>query len=156
MIEHLDEISIEDALAKESYIMDTCFILYELEEGREKKLEEFCKTHLVIMSSFNLEELGKVEKRVHNIKVAVRKFLQKNLIKKLNLDVHIGEYDREKEFSGDSLVKEIQDPSDAVMVKAAILTKSDILTRDKKHVFNAHVEDVLAKEGISVLNKLQG
>jgi len=155
MIEHLESVKFEDISFINSYILDTCFVLYELEKGNQKKLEEFCRKNNVYMTSFNLEELEKVEKRIHNIKHFVKDFLDKNLVKKIEIPIHIGEFNKEKKYAQDidsDIIKLIQDPSDAVMVATAILTKSNILTRDKHHVFTSDVENELKKYSIEVLN----
>lgn len=155
MIKNLKTISILDALLDKSYILDTCFLIYEIEKGNTRKLENFCKENACYLNSFNVEELEKVERRIPNIKHAVESFLKKKLIKIIKLDIHIGDVNTEKLFAEDTdkeLLKKIADPSDAVMVAAGIQTKSDILTRDKHHVFTIEVEKEISKFGIKILN----
>lgn len=156
MIEELETKEPLEILPDKSFLLDTCFLLYELEKDNEKKLEEFCQEHNVYMTSFNIEELEHVEKRIPNIKHKVKSFLQKKLIKKILIDVHLGETIKEKKYSDETnhnLLKKIHDPSDALLVAAAIRTKSDILTRDKHHIFTSEVENELKKFGIDVKNK---
>ena len=89
-----------------------------------------------------------MKKRVHN-------FLKNNDLKKLNVDVSPGKREDEVAFSNtvdNNILKIISDPSDAVLVACGIVTNSDILTRDKHHLFTVELENYLKKYGIRVLN----
>ncbi|MBU1854110.1 MAG: PIN domain-containing protein, partial [Nanoarchaeota archaeon] len=47
---------------------------------------------------------------------------------------------------------EEHDPSDAVMLAAAIKTDADVLTRDKHDIFNVRLENFLKEYDVKVLN----
>ena len=51
-----------------------------------------------------------------------------------------------------NILKIVSDPSDAVLVACGILTKSDIITRDKHHLFTVELENFLKRYNIRVLN----
>ena len=48
------------------------------------------------------------------------------------------------------LDRQEHDPSDAVILAAAIRAKADVLTRDKHHIFNVHMANFL--DDVKVLN----
>lgn len=140
---------------EKKYIIDTCFIIYELKEGKTKKLEEFCKLNKVFLTDFTLLELKHVEKKVSNIKHYVEHFLKEKLFELFNTNIHPGEWEQEKEYLNsvdEELLKKVSDASDGVIVAAAIKIGAIILTRDKHHIFTTNLENELKKYNISVLN----
>lgn len=155
MIEHLELIGVDEAKNQKSFILDTCFIIYEIEHGNSSRLRDFCKNNLLIISSFNFQELEKVETRIHGMKSRVHNFLKNNKIKRLDVNVSPGNRDSEINFSDEvdkNILKIVKDPSDAVLVACGILTRSDILTRDKHHLFTIELENFIKNYNISILN----
>ncbi|MBW2967569.1 hypothetical protein KY362_03720, partial [Candidatus Woesearchaeota archaeon] len=80
------------------YLLDTCFVMHCVEHDHMKKLTDFCESHDVGMSSFNLEELDHVH---HNLKGNqshhLREFLKSKCISRVSVRVSPG--DREGEVS---------------------------------------------------------
>ncbi len=139
--------------------LDTCFLIDVFEKEKQKKLEKFCSSHNVFLTSFNAEEL------VHNIhrigekaKEHIRKYLKTANISLLEISVSPGNQLHERAFveSVDSeLLRHVHDPSDAVLVAAAILTKGTILTKDKHHLFTSTLENFLNKYNIKVFKEFK-
>ena len=73
----------------------------------------------------------------------------------IDIPVHPGNWEDEHRFVS-SILPELDlvehDPSDAVILAAAIKTHADILTRDKHDMFNVRLENFLNKYNINVLN----
>ena len=89
-----------------------------------------------------------MKKRVHN-------FLKNNNIKRLNINISPGQRESEASFVNtvdENILKIISDPSDALLVACGILSHSDILTRDKHHLFTVELENYLKKYDIKVNN----
>ncbi|MCF7871418.1 hypothetical protein K9L97_00105 [Candidatus Woesearchaeota archaeon] len=142
---------------KKTILLDTCFIIYELKQGKEKKLENFLKNHEAYITSFNAEELEKITKHKPEIHHALKKLLESDLLKITNIDVKPGQRQKEKEYvqkTEPCLLKIVKDPSDAVLVAAAIKSTSDVLTRDKHHIFKDIVENKLNKYNIKIYNDI--
>lgn len=141
---------------KADYLLDTCFLIYELENNNTKNLEEFCNENNVAMISFNLEELEHVSKKISNhFKDHLRKFLKSKVIKKIVVDVHPGNREAEEEYVriiDEELLRLIPDHSDAVLIAKAFEIKASVLTRDKHHLYTS----VLANynHNIKILNNL--
>jgi predicted nucleic acid-binding protein len=137
-------------------LVDTCFFIYSFEKDREREINDF----RFAMTSFNVEELLHVMHRLHeNVKKDIRKFLHhhRENLSVLALPIHPGNKQHEVDFvdSVDSeLLHHCHDPSDAVLLAAAIKTKSDIYTRDKHHLYTGELENFLRKYGIQVFNKI--
>jgi predicted nucleic acid-binding protein len=75
----------------------------------------------------------------------------------LNLPIHPGNADKEHSFVKNILPaidKEEHDPSDAVILAAAIKVSADVLTRDKHDLFNTRMENFLRPYGVRILNKI--
>ncbi len=137
-------------------LLDTCFFIYSFEKDREREINDF----QFAMTSFNIEELCHVMHKLHeSVKKDVRKFLHRHSgnISVLSLPIHPGNRQHEVDFV-ESVDPEIlhhcHDPSDAVLLAAAIKTKSDIYTRDKHHLYTVQLENFLKKYGIKVFNKI--
>jgi len=134
-------------------LLDTCFIIYELEEGEEKRLEEFCRRDDVFVASFNIAELEHVSKNIPAIEKPLRRLLKSEAIKILEIPVSPGEREAEKKFANDTdekILRIMQDPSDAVLIAAAIRNKADVITRDKHHIFKTALENELNEYKIAV------
>lgn len=148
MKEILDELERTD---NADSLLDTCFLLYEVEHHHEKQIKG-------AITSFNAEELIHVSHKISSeLKLKIRHFLKKHSIKVLNIPVSPGNADEERKYveeADPSLLKEIHDPSDAVLIAAAIKNNVKIVyTRDKHHLYTAELENYLNKYGIEVLNK---
>lgn len=142
---------------KKSVMLDTCFIIHELIEQREKKLLEFCDENNVLTTSFNIEELKKVSKKLGHDKKKIKDFLNKAKIKIINVPVSLGEINKEKKYADDlskKILAKVHDPSDAVLVVAAINSGSNILTRDKHHLFTTQLSQELKEYGLNVYNDI--
>ncbi|NQU98877.1 PIN domain-containing protein [Candidatus Woesearchaeota archaeon] len=155
LFSNLPKLTLND---KVDYLIDTCFFIWIFEHHKEKHFKEFLEKNRCAVTSFNVEELIHVEHHLHdNIKVATRKFFHKveNLFV-VEVPVHPGNPKQEHEFVK-SILPELDekehDPSDAVLLAAAIKTKADVLTRDKHDIFNVRLENFLQKYNIKVLNK---
>ena len=136
-------------------LLDTCFIVYEIKQGNQKKLEEFCEKNDVRITSFNMAELEHVEKHLPHDKKHINKFLKNTNLPTIELDVKPGEHQQEKDYVNkvdNDLLRIIQDPSDAVLVACAIENRCDVLTRDKHHIFSAELENKLNEYGIEIRN----
>ena len=132
-------------------LLDTCFVFDLL--SREKKLPE----GKYGITSFNVEELLKVGHRLHKLKHRLREFVKKGDFVVVNVDVHIGNFESEKEFvrSVDpELLRLIPDASDAVLLAVGVKTKSDVYTKDKHHLFTVSLENYLGKYGVKVYKEL--
>lgn len=135
--------------------LDTCLIIYEIEQGNLRKLEEFSKKNDARITSFNLEELMHVEKKFGHLKRLIREAIR--ILPVHEIPVHPGDAEEEKKFvkqTSHDLLQKIKDPSDAVLIAAAINEKADVITRDKHHIFTTLLENELNKYGIRVFNSL--
>lgn len=143
--------------SKKSVVLDTCFVIHELLNQKEARLLDFCEDNVVILTSFNLEELLFTSKKLGHNKKRVKDFLGRAKLNFVKLPVSPGNAVEEKEFvnnfSSDLLFK-VHDPSDAVLVVGAILSGSDILTRDKHHLFTSVLNSELDSYGLSVFNDI--
>jgi predicted nucleic acid-binding protein len=66
-----------------------------------------------------------------------------------------GDREGERKFIQDfdnELFGIIPDPSDAVLLVAALRTKTNVLTRDKHHLFTTKLENYISEAGIKVYN----
>lgn len=142
--------------AKNLVLLDTCFILANLDDGKElKKLEAIPN---IATTSFNIEELLHVHKIKHNVKKNMKKFLKESKIKIINIDVHPGEWVKEREFveSVDKeLLSHVHDASDAVLMAVAIQTKSNVATKDKHHLFTTDLQNFLQQHQIKVFKEIK-
>lgn len=139
-----------DLSSKNHVLVDTCFLLREIEKGRENQLLKLD----FVMTSFNLEELMYVVKHIdHSLKAKIRHFLGRKRFKILELPIHPGNIEHEREFVNSvdpKLLSLVHDPSDAVLLAAAITTRSNILTKDKHHLFTQNLKNYISKYEISV------
>jgi len=154
LLNKIPKISLDNSM---DYLIDTCFFIWIFEHHKEKKFKKFLKNSRCGITSFNAEELIHVSHHIHDkLKESERHFFHNNSnLYMVQVPVHPGNWDEEHRFVS-SVLPEIDlvehDPSDAVILAAAIRTKADILTRDKHDMFNARLENFLNKYDIKVLN----
>lgn len=133
-------------------LIDTCFFLDEVIHHHEDELIGLAIT------SFNCEELVHVSKHLPgHLKKAVRKFLSEKTITIVDIPVHPGDWTKEKEFVNkidNKLLEVIRDPSDAVLLAAALKTRSIVLTKDKHHLFTVALENHLNNYGLYVFKDM--
>lgn len=153
-----------DSFPKEDYtqarnliLIDTCFLLSLLEH--QEKINKLEKIENLAMTSFNVEEIIKIEHKIeHRLKALIRKFLKKHEFLIVEIPVHVGNKEEERKFVNDadeSLLMEVSDPSDAVLIAAAIKTRSIVLTKDKHHLFTVKLENFLRDYNIKVYNNFE-
>ncbi|MFH1211775.1 MAG: PIN domain-containing protein [Candidatus Woesearchaeota archaeon] len=140
-------------------LIDTCFFIYLLEHSKEKELLKFAENNNVAITSFNVDEFLFKEHSVENdVREHARRFLKKNsALVVFDINVHPGNKDQEKSFVNSvepDLLKEIPDPSDAVLMAAAILSHSSVLTKDKHHLFTTKLENYLNRYRLKVFKEL--
>lgn len=153
LLQNIKRMKLEDA--KNFILLDTCFIINILEH--HKHLDKLKDKNLGI-TSFNVEELLHVEHRLKNEdKRMIRGFLKHPNFCIIEIPVHPGNREEERRFveSVDKdLLKNVHDPSDAVLIAAAIKTKSIVLTKDKHHLFTVILENFLEKYSLEVYKDL--
>lgn len=144
------------AKARNLILLDTCFIINTL--GHKDKLKQLLEIDNLGVTSFNIEELLYVEHKLnHEIRKGIRKFLKEGKFKILDIPVHPGNHESEKEFvreADNELLLKIADHSDAVLIATAIKTHSIILTKDKHHLFTTVLENFVQKYDIKVYKDL--
>ena len=141
-------------------LVDTCFLYWVFEHQHEKQFRDLCTTHLVALSTFNIEEFLYHAHHVNeHVRSRLRKELKDNQLRlyKLIQDVHPGnpqeEYDYIKRNQPD-LLELIPDNSDSILVIAGIQTKAHILTKDKHHLFTAQLNNYLLEKGIQIYKNI--
>lgn len=142
-------------------LLDTCFLIHVFERpSLIKKLESLCKEKTVVLTSFTIEEFLHVEHKVdEHVREGMRRFLkrQPNLFQ-YSVQTKPGRWQEEREFvmNADSrLLEKVRDPSDGVLMAAAIRLGADVLTRDKHHLYTTQLENFTRQYGITVMNKMQ-
>lgn len=153
-----------DALPKTTkhrlVLLDTCFLIDTFAKHNEGQLTELCEKHDVAITSFNVEELVHVLPKVKptDVKNHVRAYFKnKPKISVLDIPVSPGDADMEKAYVAKVdpfLAQDIPDPSDAVLIAAAIETQSVVLTKDKHHLFTALLENYMQRWGLKVLKNM--
>lgn len=141
----------------DAVLLDTCFFFDVFRRENEHKLINFCSNNNVCMTSFNVGEVVHNNHHVDDdIRHRIRNFLHKNnMLTVLNINVKPGDWIQEKAYVTSiepKLLEKIPDKSDAVLIAAAIKTKSCVITRDKHHLFTTVLENFLEKYRISVYN----
>lgn len=140
---------------KDIVLLDTCFLIDLMKH--HKKWNDLPKN--VGMTSFNAEEICFVEHRLgKELKASIRKFLKSFDLLIVDVDVHPGDRDGEKKFVDSidrDLLSYVPDASDAVLMAAAIKTKSKVLTKDKHHLFTVSLENFLNKYDLKVYKNLK-
>lgn len=144
--------------SKVDYLLDTCFLFYSLEHGHTKKLLDFCGSHSVGMSSFNLSEVDHVHHRLKGtMNHHLRDFLKQKVVSCVPVGVVPGDRDGERKYVAEfdeKLLHIVPDASDAVLFVQALRVGANVLTRDKHHLFTAVAENYSEKYGIEVLNEI--
>lgn len=139
------------------YFLDTCFIFHMLGQ-HSKELIEFCNSSNVYIISFNLDEIDYLlHKMPHEIKIRWRDFVKDAKLSSLEVPVKPGNKDDEKKYVSSfdpKLLEVIPDPSDAVLLVAAVKNRANVITRDKHHLFTVDLENYLNGYGIQVYNGL--
>ncbi|MBU4352554.1 MAG: PIN domain-containing protein [Nanoarchaeota archaeon] len=150
LLENLKRIDLDKA--KGLILLDTCFIISMLDHNSHIPLNS-------ATTSFNIEELMHVEHRLnHELRKKLRNFLKHENLIIVDINVHPGDWVTEKSFvnSVDSeLLMHIPDASDAVLLAAAVKTKSIVLTKDKHHLFTVELENFLNKYDLKVFKELK-
>ncbi len=153
LLQKIKSVSLEEA--RGLILLDTCFVINILEH--HKHLDKLKDKNLG-MTSFNVEELLHVEHKLKSEdKRMIRNFLKHPKFCIVEVPVHPGNREEEIKFvrSVDGgLLKEIHDPSDAVLIAAAIRTRSIVLTKDKHHLFTVVLENFLEKYSLEVYKDL--
>jgi len=138
--------------ARNMILLDTCFVI-SLMEQRES-LAHLARFDNIAITSFNLEELMHVEHKLdHDTRRRLRSFLKDGNFIVLDMDVHPGDRQAERDFVSSvdrELLKVIHDPSDAILLAAAIKTRSTVLTKDKHHLFTVQLENFLRTYALKV------
>lgn len=141
--------------ARNYILLDTCFLVDAL--GHNERVGKLLKLKNLAITSFNAEEFLHIERRLpHEIRKRARKMLSGLSI--IDIDVHPGEWKKEKSFVNDiepKLLITIPDASDAVLAAAAIVTTSNILTKDRHHLFTAALENLSKDYNIKVCKELK-
>lgn len=143
--------------ARNYVLLDTCFLANALSNSNE--LVKLKQIKRLAMTSFNAEEFIHIERKLHHeARKAARKFLEENLITIIDINVHPGEWKKEKSFVNDiepKLLATIEDASDAVLAAVALVTTSNILTKDRHHLFTAALENLSKDYSIKVCKELK-
>ena len=143
---------------KTKYLIDTCYF-YESFAKHEKEFVEFCATHNVGITSFNVEEVLFHSHDVnHVIRNRIRSAIKANLnIVVIDIPIHPGNPVAEGKFIekyNPLLINIIPDPSDAVLAAVATSIGAHVITRDKHHLFTTKLENHFNEKGLKVLNSI--
>ena len=121
LLKHVEHIPLGSA--RGLVFLDTCFIIDSL--SHPDKVSRLLKIGKLALTSFNVEELMHVEHRLHHeIRKNMRLFLRHDDFKIVDIPVHPGSPESEKSFVrgiDNDLLLNVPDPSDAVLIAAAIL-----------------------------------
>jgi predicted nucleic acid-binding protein len=142
------------------YLIDTCFFIWVFEHEKVKELSELAQEKKCGLTSFTVEEFVHIDHKIdESVRQAARRFLHKECgIVVVDVPVHPGDAAGEHSFVR-KVLPELDsvehDPSDAVILAAAITMGADVLTRDKHDLFNVRLENFLKKYGVRVLNTFE-
>ena len=138
-------------------LLDTCFFINFLEH--HPVMPDVCGNAKLATTSFNIDELLFVEHRLgHDVRARLRDFFRDSQMLIVDVPVVPGDREAERSFVNsidDKLLANVHDPSDAVLIAAAIRTGSCIVTRDKHHLFTVQLEGFLRPYGIRVYKDLK-
>ena len=153
MKELTDNLNHVDNLEQGSILLDTCFFISCFKHA--KNIHRLETMQNLCMTSFNIGELLHAEHHLnHELKTRIRKFFHKaENLKILNIDVKPGEWDEERSFVDNvdpELLKHVHDPSDAVLIAAAIRFKAKVMTKDKHHIYTSDLANFLNKYKIKI------
>jgi predicted nucleic acid-binding protein len=133
-------------------LFDTCFFIYELKHHKNLK---------GAVTSFNAEEIIHVSHKLSTeLKKDIRESMKHHDISLINIPVHPGNWEEERDYVNSAdpdILRLIHDPSDAVLIAAAIKMRAKrVYTRDKHHLYTTVLENYIKDYGIEVLNKFEG
>ncbi len=155
LIQQLSHIPLSSA--RNLILLDTCFIANVLSHAERTK--ELLSLDNLAMASFNAEEFIHIEKNLpHEARKSARKAFSGKGICIIDIGVHPGEWEREKQFVNEiepELLKKIPDASDAVLIAVAIKTRSNVLTKDRHHIYTAALENLANEYRIKVCKELK-
>ncbi len=138
------------ATARHLLLLDTCFLIAM---AAERRLSGLAAPRLAT-TSFNLLELDHVHHHLTgSAKHELRRFLRRGELLVLELPVVPGDRAAERSFVAQvdpSLLREVPDASDAVLAAAALATASDVLTKDKHHLFTTALRNHFQQRGLHV------
>ncbi len=153
LIKNIEKIRLKDA--KDLILLDTCFIINMIDH--QKWLKPLNNKKYGILS-FNIEELIHICRKLsHEDKKRVRQFFKRHKFHIVNVPVHPGQKEEEKKFIkniDEEILNKVHDPSDGVLIAAAIKTKSIVITKDKHHIFTKELSDFLRKYNLKVYKDL--
>ncbi len=153
LIEKAKHYQLKDA--RNYILLDTCFLVDSL--NHHERLDKLLKLKKLAMTSFNAEEFIHIERRLpHEVRKRARKVIPGLVI--IDVEVHPGEWKKEKEFVKSiepKLLQAIPDASDAVLVAAAIATQSHVLTKDRHDIYQAALENLAKDYGMKVCKELK-
>ncbi|MFT4304032.1 MAG: PIN domain-containing protein [Candidatus Woesearchaeota archaeon] len=151
-IANVKKITLDEA--KGIPLIDTCAFIHHFDH--HEKIELLKKEDFVI-TSFNFKELLFIEHKLsEKIKESINKYLKKEKIIVVEINVNPGNVEEEKKYVNSiepDILHIIHDPSDAVLYATALEIGSDIITRDKHHIYTQAAEKFGNKYGISIRNK---
>ncbi|MFH1073337.1 MAG: PIN domain-containing protein [Nanoarchaeota archaeon] len=136
-------------------LLDTCFFVHAFEHQKEHELQKLISLHNVYMTSFNVAEFIHIDHKIgERVRERARHFLRQDPdLKVLDVPVQPGQRAEEKEFMhavDPYLAEDVPDPSDGVLMAAAILAHATVLTKDKHDLFTVKLENYLKRYGLSV------
>lgn len=125
-------------------LLDTCFLV----DLAERNLLHRLLREPVAVTSFNLLEVDHIHHRLkEKTKESLRHFLRvAEELLVVEIPVVPGDREAERRFVesvDSSLLQKVRDPSDAVLIATAIVTRSDVYTKDKHHLFTVQLENYL-------------
>lgn len=140
---------------KNAILLDSCFFLNLFENHKQYMLSEFISNNNVCLTSFNaaeiLHRLNRFDEKVfHNISHFL--FSSPN-ITILDINVYPGNKTAEVNYVteiGPELLNIIPDPSDAVLAACAIKFNSDIITKDRHHLYTNDLKHFFEKHNLEV------
>lgn len=143
--------------ARSMLLLDTCFVVSTLENPNH--IKKLLTLKNLAITSFNAEEFLHIGHSLsHEIRKNARKLFAEGNLTVIDIDVHPGDWKKEKVFVNEiepKLLKDIADASDAVLIAAAISTRSNVLTKDRHHIYTAVLENLASEYNIKVCKELK-
>ncbi|MDD4878080.1 MAG: hypothetical protein PHO02_03530 [Candidatus Nanoarchaeia archaeon] len=144
------------AHARNLVFLDTSFFVSCMEH--HERMEMLLKVPFIAMTSFNAEEFLHIERNLsHSTRKNARDFIKAGKIVVVAVDAHPGDWKSERAFvelADPALLMHVHDPSDAVLIAAAIRTHSNVFTKDKHHLFTVELEEFAKQYDIKVYKEL--
>jgi predicted nucleic acid-binding protein len=151
-----DKETISYTKCRDLNLLDTCFIVYALEHN--DLLKRLSELNNLAITSFNIEELIHIEHKLnHSTRKELRNFLKDSNFIIVDVPVHPGNFEEEKDFVraiDNNLLLKIPDASDAVLIAIAAKTHSTVYTKDKHHLFTTVLENFISQYDIQVLKTI--